>query len=127
MGNVQSFKSYCVSYIIAKMGDDGVAHVEPDLQWLRYVQATTVNHTFTEDWGRRMEEILIPVGTLKMEEPSSEEQRQKGDGGEKRMLKVRKPKEPIETSPRNQQKPSSQPAHKSRPMSDKKSRSSLPD
>ena len=56
------------------MGDDGVAHVDSDLQWLRYVQATTANHEFTEDWGRRMEEILILVGSLKIEEPSSEVQ-----------------------------------------------------
>ena len=54
------------------MGDDRVAHVESDLQWLRYVQATTVNHEFIEDWGRRMEEILILVGSLKIEESSSE-------------------------------------------------------
>ena len=62
------------SYTTTKMGDDGVRHVESDLQWLRYVQATMANHEFTEDWDRRMEEILIPVGSLKIEELASEEQ-----------------------------------------------------
>ena len=47
-------------YTTTSMGNDGVAYEESDLQWLRYVQATTANHEFTEDWGRRMEEILIP-------------------------------------------------------------------
>ena len=75
------------------MGDDGVAHVDSDLQWLRYVQATTADHEFTEDWGRRMEEILIPIGSVKIEESSSEVREQKEDRGEKRMPKVRKPKE----------------------------------
>ena len=37
-----------------KMSGDGVAYVDSDLQWLRYVQATTVDHEFTEDWDRRM-------------------------------------------------------------------------
>ena len=81
------------------MGDDEVAHVEYDLQWLRYVQATTVDHEFTEDWDRRMKEILIPVGSLKIEESSLEVRKQKEDRGEKRTPKVRKPKESIETSP----------------------------
>ena len=45
-----------------------------------------------------MEEILIPVGSLKIEEASSEARKQKEDKGEIRTLKVRKPKEYIETS-----------------------------
>ena len=87
--------------------DDGVAHVESDLQWLRYVQATTVDHEFTEDRDRRMEEILVPIGSLKIEESSSKEQKQKEDRGKKRTPRVRKPQEPIETSSQNQQKPPS--------------------
>ena len=58
------------SYTIVKMGDDGVAHVDSDLQWLRYGQATMADHEFTEDWGKRTEENLIPVGSLKIEESS---------------------------------------------------------
>ena len=58
------------SYTTTNMVDDGVVHVDSDIQWLRYVQATIVNHEFTEDWSRRMEEILIPVGSVKVEEPS---------------------------------------------------------
>ena len=50
-----------------------------------------VNHEFTEDWGRRMEEILVPVGSLRMEEPSSEARGQKGNRGEARTPKVKKP------------------------------------
>ena len=84
-----------------------------------------VDHKFTEDWGRRMEEILILVGSMKMEELSSEEQRQKGDGGERRMPKVRKPKESIEPSPKEQCETSSKPAQEKGPMGDKKSRPSL--
>ena len=38
----------------------------------RYVQATTIDHEFTKDWGRRMEEILILVGLVKVEELSRE-------------------------------------------------------
>ena len=57
------------------MGDNGVAHVESDLQWLRYVHATMVDREFTEDWDRRMEEILVPVGSLKIEESSSKERK----------------------------------------------------
>ena len=41
------------------------------------------DHEFTEDWERRMEEILILVGSLKIEESSSVEQKQKGDRGKK--------------------------------------------
>ena len=66
------------------MSDDGVAHLESNLQWLRYVQATTADHEFTKDWGRRMEEILIPVGSLKIEESSSEGRKRKEGKGEKR-------------------------------------------
>ena len=56
------------------MGDDGVAYVELDLQWLWYVHApmATTDHKFTTDWGRRMEEILILVGSIKVEGPSQE-------------------------------------------------------
>ena len=61
------------SYTTTSMGDDGLAYVESNLQWLRYVQATTADHEFKEDWGRRMEEILVLVGSLKIEESSSEE------------------------------------------------------
>ena len=63
-----------------------------------------INHEFTEDWDRRMEEILVSVGSLKIEESSSEEQKQKEDRGGKRMSKVVKPKEVDETSPQNQRK-----------------------
>ena len=49
------------SYITTNMGDDGVAYMEFDIQWLRYVQATTSDHEFTNDYGRKMEEILILV------------------------------------------------------------------
>ena len=86
-------------YTTTKMGDDGVAHVESDLQWLRYVQATTADHEYTEDWGRRMEEFLIPVGSLKIEESSSEEREQEEDRGEKKTSKVRKPKEDLASEP----------------------------
>ena len=82
------------------MGDNGVAYVESDLQWLWYVQATMANHEFIEDWGRRMEEILIPIGFLKIEESSSEALEQKKDRGEKGIPNSRKPKEPIEPSPK---------------------------
>ena len=64
-----------------------------------------VDHEFTEDWGRRMEEILIPVGSLKIEESSSEVQEQKEDRGEKEVPNSRKPKEYIEPSPQKQRKP----------------------
>ena len=84
------------------MGDDGVAHMESDLQWLRYVQATTINHEFTVDWGRRMEEILVLVGSLRMEGSSSEEREQKENRSETRTLKVEKPTEAIKTSPQKQ-------------------------
>ena len=60
------------SYTTTKMGDDGVAYVESNLQWLRYVHATTADHEFTDDMGRRMEEILVSVGSVKVEEPSQE-------------------------------------------------------
>ena len=43
------------------------------------------DHEFTEDWGRRMEEIIIPVGSFKIEESSSEVREQKKDRGEKRI------------------------------------------
>ena len=51
--------------------------------------------------------------------------KQKEDRGEGRMSRVRKPKEPNETSSQNQPKPSSKPAQKTTPMDDKKSRPSL--
>ena len=86
------------SYTTVKMSDDGVAHVNSDLQWLRYVQATSANHEFTEEWGKRMEEILIPVGSVKIEQSSSKVRKQGDDRGEKGTLKVKKPKESIEPS-----------------------------
>ena len=86
------------SYTTTKMSDDRVAHVEFDLQWLRYVQATTADHEFTDDLGKRMEEILIPVGSLRIEEPSSGEQKRNEGEGEKREPKVGKPQKSNETS-----------------------------
>ena len=68
------------------------------------------DHELTEDWGRRMEEVLIPVESLKIEESSSEVRKQKEDRGEKRTPKVRKPKESIEPSPKEQCETSSKPA-----------------
>ena len=53
------------------MGDDGVAYVEFDLQWLRYVHVATANHEFTNHWGRRMEEILILIGLVEVKEKSN--------------------------------------------------------
>ena len=107
------------------MGDDGVAHVDSDLQWLRYVQVTTADHEFLEEWGRRMEEILIPVGSLKIEQSSSEVRKQKDDRGEKGMPKVRKPKGSIEPLPKEQGEPSPKPAREIEPMGSKKSGPSL--
>ena len=107
------------------MSDDGVAYVDSDLQWLRYVQATTADHEFTEDWGKRMEEILIPVGSLKIEESSSEGRKCKEGKGEKRKPRVEKPKESNETSPQEQGEASPKPARKNTPSNDKKSRPSL--
>ena len=113
------------SYTTTKMGDDGVAHVDFDLQWLRYVQATMADHEFTEDWGRRMEEILILVGSLKIEESSLEVREQEEDRGEKRTPKVRKPKESIETSPQKQGESPPRPAKKDMLVNNKKSQPSL--
>ena len=109
------------------MGDDGMAYVEFHLQWLRYVQATMADHEFTEDWCRRMKEILVPVWSLKIEESSSEEWEQKEDRGGKRTSKVRKPKEAIETSPQKQRNPQLEPAIRKMLSSKEKSRSSLLD
>ena len=109
------------------MGDDEVAYVEFDLQWLKYVLATTADHEFIEDWGRIMEEILIPVGSLKIEESSSEGQEQKRDRDEKEIPNSRKPKEPIKTSPKKQRKPQPEPAMKRMSSFDKKPRPSLLD
>ena len=107
------------------MSDDGVAHVDSDLQWLRYVQATTADHEFTEDWGKRMEEILIPVGSLKIEESSSGERKREEDKDGKKKPKVGKPKESNETSPQEHGEASPKPAKRSTSSNDKKSRPSL--
>ena len=92
---------------------------------MRYVQATTADHEFTEEWERRMEEIMILVGALKIEQSSSEVQKQKEDRGEKGTPKVRKPKGSIEPSPKEQGEPSPKPTQEKGPMGDKKSRPSL--
>ena len=98
------------SYTPTQMNDDGVACVDSDLQWLRYVQATTADHEFTKDWGKRMEEILIPVGSLKIEESSSGEQNHEEGKDKKRKPKVGKPKESNETLSQEQGEASPKPA-----------------
>ena len=103
------------------MSDDGVAHVDSDLQRFRYIQATMADHEFTEDWGRRMEEILIPVGSLKIEQSSSEVWKQGDDKGEKRTPRVKISKESIEPSPTEQCETSSKLAKKGTPINNKKS------
>ena len=85
------------SYTTTNMGDNGIAYVESDLQWLWYVQATIADREFTNDWCRRIEEILILIGSMKIEEPSPEMRRKNGNKGEKRAPKSRKPKGAIET------------------------------
>ena len=51
--NLQHVKQWNViptpSYTTTKMGDDGVAYVEFDLQWLWYVHATMAYHEFTNN------------------------------------------------------------------------------
>ena len=64
---------------------------------------------------------------MKIEELSSEEQKQKEDRGGKRMSKLAKPKEVVETSPQNQQKPQSELATKKILSSNKESQPSLLD
>ena len=46
-----------------------------------YMPKQQADHEFIEDWDRRREEILITVGSLKIEESSSEGQEQKNDRG----------------------------------------------
>ena len=60
-----------------------------------------------------MEEILIPVGSLKIEESSSEGREHKEGKGEKRKPRVDKPKESNETSPQEQGEASPKPARRS--------------
>ena len=74
------------------MADDGVAYVELDFQWLRYVQETTANHKFIKDWGRRMEESLVPVRSVKVEELSRETRRKDRNKGEEKAQTVGKNK-----------------------------------
>ena len=44
--------------------NEGVVHVRFDLHWLKHVCATTIDHEFTLDWGRKMEELVILVGSI---------------------------------------------------------------
>ena len=83
------------------------------------------DHEFTADWGKRMEEILIPVGSLKIEEPSSGERKCEEGKDKKRNPRVEKPKESNETLSQEQGDTSPKPAKRSIPPNDKKSRPSL--
>lgn len=48
--------------------NEGVVHVQFDLHWLKHVHAMTSDHEFTPSWGRKMEELVIPVGSIHAEE-----------------------------------------------------------
>ena len=83
------------------------------------------NHKFIEDWGRRMEEILVLVGSLKIEESSLEERDQKEGRGGEGTSKVRKTKQAIEASFQNQRNPQPELATKEMLSSNKKPQPSL--
>ena len=59
-----------------------------------------VDHKFTNDWGKRMEEILVPIGSVKVEELSPEVQWKDGNKGEERAPNSRKSKGAIEILPK---------------------------
>lgn len=64
------------------------------------MHATTADHEFTNDWDRRMEEILVPIRSVKVEGLSQEMQRKDGNKGEEKALNSRKSKGAIETLPK---------------------------
>ena len=44
--------------------NEGTMHVKSDLHWLRHVRMTTLDHEFTPNWGKKMEELVILVGSI---------------------------------------------------------------